>query len=214
VAAGAVSTSMAPHRAVQESSFAANVVSQAATTVHRMGCSNWNELLIGEEANSSAVKCKALCSSTVGCHAYNVEEANSCPNKDGNEGKAKGTCYVFAKGCQEKQNNCWDLYKETNATNVDTMSKARTGCSNWASIKFKTFAGLSAQQCGAKCAEEPSCKHYNIQVSDNPACPGTASVGTCYLFNGDCQQKENDCWDLYDNLLFTTTTSAPQTTTR
>jgi hypothetical protein len=208
VAAGAVATSLA---APAQESSASWVVSQA-TESHRMGCSNWAELLLAEEASSDDTKCSALCAKTAGCHAYNVQEDTSCPNTDGNEGKAPGTCFVFAKGCQKKANNCWDLWEESNATDVSKVNKARMGCSNWASIKFKEFKGLSPEQCGAKCAEEATCKHYNIQVSQADHCPGTSTVGTCYLFNGDCQEKANDCWDLYDNLLFTTTT-APATTT-
>jgi hypothetical protein len=214
VAAGAAATAFKAPAEAAASSASALVSASNSTLKHRMGCANWKQILITEEANSDATKCHKLCDSTAGCAAYNLE-ASSCANQGDNQGKAPNTCYIFAASCTEKKNDCWDLHEESAPSGEDwKVYKSGMGCENWHELTLATLPDVNEHQCGLACSKDPACKRFNIQTKQQASCPGTNKVGTCYLFKAGCTEKANECWDLYDNLAYTTTTAAPGTTTR
>lgn len=169
---------------------------------YRMGCSNWRDIMIKHAAYQDDVSCQKLCDDTQGCHAYNLQPCQ-CENVGDNQGKAKGSCYIFGAGCEEESNDCWDLYYSTSPDLAFNANNSRMGCKNWYTILIKEFEDKSEAQCGHECSNEPECRQFNIQVSDRTACPGSSRTGACYLYRDGCQQMENECWDLYDNVVTT-----------
>lgn len=71
----------------------------------RMGCSNWQDILISEHQFENEVECTNLCVKTKDCRYANYQPADC-----GNQGKAAQTCYLFKEGCTGKANACWDLF--------------------------------------------------------------------------------------------------------
>merc|ERR1719226_383983 len=114
--------------------------------ISRMGCSNWDRILLGSSSLPSPHECMTTCSSTPGCASFNYQ-----PGVCGTtEGVAPGTCYTYGEGCVEKANTCWDLYYMSLPTPATwQLSASRTGCANWESIATgSTKTGLSSGECG------------------------------------------------------------------
>jgi hypothetical protein len=160
---------------------------------HRVGCTNWDEIVLKKIENSNDTACHDACHLTPGCHAYNVQESDSAACTDTEHGLKKGTCYIFGEGCRETKNDCWDLYYEKPPIAGWKLETARMGCSNWREAAMSVVK--SADQCGAACTANSSCKFFNYQPA---ACDGPEQnqEGACYLFTS-CTELANKCWDLY-----------------
>ncbi len=146
---------------------------------HRVGCTNWDEIVLKKIENSNDTACHDACHLTPGCHAYNVQESDSAACTDTEHGLKKGTCYIFGEGCRETKNDCWDLYYEKPPIAGWKLETARMGCSNWREAAMSVVK--SADQCGAACTANSSCKFFNYQPA---ACDGPEQnqEGACYLF--------------------------------
>lgn len=218
-AAGAI-VSFARPAAVSTMEAALEVSADSASEMlPRMGCSNWEEMLIGEHllVSSSERLCRSACEETPGCSAYNLE-ASGCTNKGSSTGKAANTCYVYAGTCKEQVNHCWDLYLQSNSTVPWSLHKERSGCQNWAFILLAQHSVRSMEQCAAKCtAEGAACKHFNYQVAGGlhgDRCrQGEDERGSCFLYREGCEVVPNACWDLYAYTSHRVTTTASPTTT-
>lgn len=58
----------------------------------------------------------------------------------------------------------------------------------------KDIVKPTAEECASVCASTEGCTSAGYQTKD---CPGLGLVqGSCFIYGGDCQTADNDCWDL------------------
>lgn len=68
------------------------------------------------------------------------------------------------------------------------------GCGNWRSIIVTKDTKPTAEECYSVCASTDGCRSAGYQKKD---CPGLGlQQGACFLYGGDCETMDNDCWDL------------------
>jgi hypothetical protein len=166
--------------------------------VHRMGCSNWHNIVVESTVTSTPDLCAARCKPEEGwCSGYNYQPAESTYA----ESKEAGACYLNVAGCKEESNPAWDLYSATvkpNATIIPAwvLNTSRVGCTNWQTALMSNITVQNGHQCAYKCKNTVGCKAANFQPGP---CAGTemSHQGACFLYNQICELGENSCWDLY-----------------
>lgn len=113
--------------------------------------------------------------------------------------EANGSIEAKSKGIVHKSNINATVNGTIEAKSKDILNKSEinaTGCENWRDIQIapKTFEA-SAADCGLRCQGTPNCTSFNYQER---RCEGEGSLTWgCFLFNGNCKQKHNACYDAY-----------------
>jgi hypothetical protein len=191
-------------QAVSKSSVASTAV------VWRTGCSNWNKILMKSIAGvANKESCAIQCNKLSGCVAANYQ-TNNCQDNDESAGQAAGQCNLYGGHCEEEENACWDLMKLAGSSTEP--SAHRTGCKNFDKIKMGHPTFFDNQyQCVDLCSQTSKCTSVNFQPGK---CSGEkmAGKGACFMFSAPCEKEANPCWDLFEEIGTTSSTSAPATT--